>query len=133
MKVYSPVVSQVVPVAFADLAPWADQLPGQELAGDQARLQLHGRIGPGLAGAVRYSGSLRTAGLLPSMKVELVVSPWSAGRSEIAIHPIANIAQLDSLRSKRFLKAAKAVLPSVVDHLNAELPLEAPAALKLAA
>jgi hypothetical protein len=133
MKVYSPVVSQVVPVAFADLAPWVDQLPGQELAGDQARLQLHGRIGTGLAGAVRYAGSLRTGGPLPSMKVELVVSPWSAGKSEVAIHPITNLGQLDSLRSRRFLKAARALLLVVIDHVNTEVPQEAPAALQLAA
>jgi hypothetical protein len=133
MKVYSPVVSQVVPVGFADLAHSADQLPGRELVVDGARLKLHGPVGPGLAEAVRYGGTLRTAALLPSMKVEVVVSPWSAGRSEVAIHPITELGRLDSLRANRFFKAAEAILPLVIDQLDAELPREAPATLKLAA
>ena len=45
MKVYSPVVSQVVPVGFADLAQAADELPGQELTDDRVRLKVHGRVG----------------------------------------------------------------------------------------
>jgi hypothetical protein len=67
------------------------------------------------------------------MKVEVVVSPWSAGRSEVAIHPITELGRLDSLRANRFFKAAEAILPLVIDQLDAELPREAPATLKLAA
>ena len=69
MKVYSSVVSQVIPVGFADLAHSAEQLPGQEIVADRARLTIHGPVGAGLAGAVRYGGTLRTAALLPSVKV----------------------------------------------------------------
>jgi hypothetical protein len=133
VKVYSPVVSQLVPVGFADLALAAEELPGQEITQDQARLKVHGLIGPGLAGAMRYSGTLHPSSVfLPSVRVEVVVSPWSASRSEVAIHPITNLGHLDSLRANRFYKAAGSILPLVIDHLKAELPAEAPA-LKLAA
>ena len=134
MTVYTPVVSQVVPVGFADLTHAADKLPGQELTHDQARLNVHGLIGPGLAGAIRYGGTLHTTGgLLPSIKVEVVVSPWSAGRSEVAIHPISNLGRLDSRRANRFYQAARLILPLVMDQLHSELPEETPAALRLAA
>jgi hypothetical protein len=134
MKIYSAVVSEVVPVGFADLAQAADELPGMEITADRARLKVHGRLGTGLAGASRFAGTLRTTSpLLPSLKVEVVVSPWSPGRSEVAIEPITNLGELDSLRANRFYNAARSVLPEVIDHLFAELPVEAPAALPLAA
>jgi hypothetical protein len=133
MKVYSPVVSHVVPVGFADLAHSAEQLPGRDFVGDRARLKVHGLVGTGLAEAVRYGGTLRTTAVLPPIKVEVVVSPWSAGQSEIAIHPITELGQVDSLRANRFFKAAGAILPLVIDQLNAELSRDAPAALQLAA
>ncbi len=134
MKVYSPVVSEVVPVGFAGLARAVDDLPGQEFTEGRARLKVHGRVGTGLAGAIRFGGTLRTTSvLLPSVKVEVVVSPWSAGRSEVAIHPLTKLGQLDSLRANRFYQAARSILPAVIDRLDAELPTEAPVSLKLAA
>jgi hypothetical protein len=134
MKIYSAVVSQVVPVRFADLAQAAETLPGLEFSEDRARLQIHGSAGAGLAGAVRYRATLRTtAALLPPMKVEVVVSPWSAGRSEVAIQPLTRLGQLDSLRSHRFFKAARAVLPAVIDRLSTDVPVAAPAEVRLAA
>jgi hypothetical protein len=134
MKVYSAVVSQVVPVGFADLAEAADQLSGQEVAEDRVRLTVKAHAGTGLAGATRFAGTLGTsAGLFPPVKVEMVVSPWSAGWSEVAIHPVGNLGQFDSLRAKRFFKAAHSILPAVVERLYANLPVEVPAALPLAA
>jgi hypothetical protein len=135
MKVYSAVVSEVVPVGFADLAEAADQLLGQDLTDGRIRLNVHDRVGTGLAGAIRLAGTLRTASaLLPPMKVEVVVSPWSSDRSEVAIHPVTNLGHFDSLRANRFFKAAGSILPVVIDRLNAQLPVEeAPAAFKRAA
>jgi hypothetical protein len=134
MTVYSAVVSETVRAGFADLARAADKLPGQDLTQDRISLTVHGRLPTGLAGAIRYSGTLRTSSpLLPSVKVEVVVSPWSAGRSEVAIHPITRLGELDSFRANRFFNAARAILPLVVDRLNAELPVEAPVTLGLAA
>jgi hypothetical protein len=135
MKFHSAVVSQVVPVGFAGLAQAAGQLPGQEFSEDRIRLKVHGRAGTGLAGAMRFAGTLRTtSSLLPSMKVEVVVSPWSADRSEVAIHPITNLGSFDSLRANRFFKAADSILPFVIDRLRTEVPVEeAPAILGLAA
>jgi hypothetical protein len=135
MNVYSAVVSQVVPVGFADLAQAADELTGLELSEDRIHLNVHGRVGTGLAGAIRFAGTLRkTSAPLPSMKVEVVISPWSDGQSEVAIHPVSNLGQLDSLRANRFFKAARSILPAVIDRLNAGRATEkVPAALKLAA
>jgi hypothetical protein len=134
MNVYSAVVSETVRAGFADLAQAAGKLSGQELTQDRASLTVHGPIGTGLAGAIRFSGTLRTSSpLLPSVKVEVVVSPWSAGRSEVAIHPITHLGDLDSFRAKRFFNAARSILPLVIDRLSAELPVEAPVPLSLAA
>lgn len=134
MTIYSAVVSQVVPVGFADLARAAQELPGQEITEDRTRLKVHGGFGTGVPGAIHIGGTLRTtSALLPSMKVEVVVSPWSAGRSEVAIQPITNLGQLDSLRANRFYKAARSILPMVIDRLSAELPVEVPATVQLAA
>jgi hypothetical protein len=133
MKAYSAVVSQVVGVGFEDLAKAAEELPGSDVAEGQVRLEVRGRVGTGLAGGIRFGGTLRTTSWLPPVQVEVVVSPWSAGCSEVAIHPISNIGQLDSRRANRFYEAARSVLPLVVDYLNVELPSKAPAALALAA
>jgi hypothetical protein len=133
MTVYSAVVSQVVPGEFGDLAQAAEQLPGQEFTTDRARLAVGASVGPGLAGAIRFGGTLKTSTVLPSLKVEVVVSPWSANHSEVAIQPITNLGRFDSLRARRFFKAAASILPMVIDHLAAELPVEAPVSLELAA
>jgi hypothetical protein len=133
MKVYSPVVSEVIPVGLADLAPAVDVLAGQEFDQGSTRLIVHRPVGISVAGGIRFGGTLRTtSALFPSVKVEVVVSPWSAGRSEVAIHPMAKLGHLDSLRAKRFYAAARSILPAVIDRL-AEVPAVAPVALELAA
>lgn len=133
MEIYSAVISDVVPAGFADLAEAAERLPGLEVTEARTRLKVHGRAGTGFAGAIRFSGTLQTAALLPSIKVEVVVSPWSAGRTEVAIQPMTNLGHLDSLRAARFFKAARSVLPLVIDRLFSELPVEVPAPARLAA
>ena len=131
---YTQVVSQVVPVGFADLAGAADELSGWETAGGPAHLQVHGPARNPVPGVVRLEGTLRTGSmLLPRVKVEIVVSPWSAGRSDVAIHPITHLGRVDSMRANRFFAAARSVLPAVIDHLRAEVPVEAPAVEALAA
>lgn len=133
MQIQSSVVPQVVPVGFADLAQAADRLPGSVVAEGDTRLEVEGRAGAGLADAVRYRATLRTSALLPPLKVEVVVSPWSAGKSEVAIHPVSNLRGLDSLRAKRFFKAALSVLPVLVDRLAVEAAGDVPAVFELAA
>lgn len=134
MKVYSAVVSQVVPLGFAALAQSAGELTGQELTVDRIRLKVHDGAGDGLDGAIRYAATLRTASaLLPSIKVEVVISPWSADRSEVAIHPMTHLGRSGSLRANRFFDAARAILPAVIDRLNAGLPVEAQVPVGLAA
>lgn len=133
MQIHSAVVPQLVPVGFADLAEAAEQLPGTSLEEGGLRLNIGARVGTGLVGALRFGGSLRTSALSPAMRVEVVVSPWSAGLSEVAIHPITNLGSLDSIRAKRFYKAALAILPALVDHLSSNVPVEAPTPVELAA
>lgn len=132
--IQSAVVSQVVPVGFADLAQAADELPGEELADDRVHLHVLGRLGSGQLGAVRFAGTLRAAPtVIPPMKVEVIVSPWSANRSEVAIRPLTNIGEFDSLRANRFFNAAHSILPTVIEHLTEEAPAEVRAALEPAA
>jgi hypothetical protein len=134
MKVFSPVVSEVIPLGFTDLVPAVDVLSGQKLSAGSAGLSVGRPVGTGVAGGIRFGGTLRTtSALFPSWKVELVVSPWSAGRSEVAILPITNLGHLDSLRANRFYAAARSILPVVIDRLTAGVPAEAPITLEQAA
>ena len=133
MEIHTSVVSQVVAVGFADLAQAADLLPGSEVTQGRTRLKVGKSAGPGLAGAVRFDATIRTSPVVPALRVEVVVSPWSAGRSEVAIHPVTGLGQLDSLRTKRFVRAALSVLPGLIDRLIAGVPVETPSTLELAA
>lgn len=134
MTIHTAVVSQVVPVGFADLAQAAEQLPGCEITEDRVRLKVDAPVGTGFVGAIRFAATLRTpTALLPPLKVEVVVSPWSTGRSEVSIYPMANLGQFESLRATRFFKAARAVLPAVIDRLRSGLPAQVPAAVELVA
>lgn len=131
---YTEVVSQVVPAGFADLAEAADELPGSEVTDGRARLRIHGPAGESLPGMVRMAGTLHTGSLLlPRVKVEVVVTPWSAGRSEVAIHPITHVGGIDSLRANRFFGAARSIVHLVVDRLEAGVRVEAPVVPALAA
>ncbi len=130
----STFVSQVAPVGFADAADAADRLTGTEVAAGRARLQVKERIGDGLAGAIWYEGVLRTGrGLLPSVRVDIVVSPWSAGRTEIGLRPLSRIGRPDSIRARRFFDAAWTVMPRLVDLLGTGRPAEAPVTTGLVA
>lgn len=134
IEIHSAFVSQVEKIGFADLAEAADELAGQEVTSGSARLSLRERCGNGLAGAVGFSGTLRTGSLLfPSVKVEVVVSPWSAGKSEIGIRPLARLGHTESFRANRFYNAARAILPDLVEELRAHLPQDSSAGLVLAA
>ena len=131
---YTAVVSQVAPAGFADLAQAAEELPHGELTDGRVRLSIHGQAGKSLPGMVRLAGTLRTNSLiLPWARVEVVISPWSAGRSEVAIHPITHLGRTDSLRSRRFFEAARSILPQLIERLDAELRVEVPAVPALAA
>ncbi|HET6963652.1 MAG TPA: hypothetical protein VFH58_02700 [Acidimicrobiales bacterium] len=130
----STFVSQVVPLGFADAADSADRLTGSEIAAGRARLQFKQRIGDGLAGAVWYEGVLRTGHrLLPSVHVDIVVSPWSAGRTEIGLRPLSRIGRPESLRAGRFFDAAWAVLPRLLEQLALGRPAETPVTTGLVA
>ena len=134
VEINSAFVSQVEPTEFGRLLEAFDALAGQEVASGRARLQIAERSGTGFAGAVCYGGTLRTGSpLVPSVKVEIVVSPWSSARSEIGIRPLTNLGRFDSLRSNRFYSAARAVLQTLFDKLVSDLPVEDSPELVLAA
>jgi hypothetical protein len=131
---YTAVVSQVAPAGFADLAQAAEELPHGEVTDGPVRLSIRGQAGQSLPGMVRLAGTLRTGSLLlPWARVEVVISPWSAGRSEVAIHPITHLGRIDSLRSGRFFEAARSILPRLIEHLESGLRVEVPAVRALAA
>ena len=124
--IQSTFVSQVAPLGFADAVDAADRLVGQEISAGRARLHVTARLGDGLAGAVWYAGTLRTgSSLLPSVRVDAVISPWSAGRIEVGIRPLNRIGHVESMRARRFFDAAWSVVPELADELGrmAETPV----------
>ena len=133
-EIHSAFVSQVEPVEFELLSRAFDGLAGAEVTAGRATLQVGAPTGTGFAGTVYYSGTLRTGSLLvPSVKVEIVVSPWSSTRSEIGIRPLTHLGSFDSLRSNRFYSAARSVLQAVFNQLRSGLPAEVSTDLELAA
>ena len=124
--IQSTFVSQVAPLGFADAIDAAERLVGREIRAGKARLEINARLGDGLAGAVWYSGLLRTgSGVIPAVRVDVVISPWSAGRVEVGLRPLTRIGRSESLRARRFFDAAWAVVPELSDELGrvAETPV----------
>ena len=135
-RISSTFVSQVAPVGFADAADAVERLSGLEVEAGRVRLQVQERIGEGLAGAVWYSGVLHSGSrLTPAVKVDIVVSPWSAGRTEIGLRPLSRIGQPTSLRARRFFDSAWTALPELVDQIASRVPTgtEVPARVSMAA
>jgi hypothetical protein len=134
--IQSSFVSQVAPIGFADAAGAADDLTGLSVTAGRTRLEVQERVGNGWAGAIWYSGVLYTGSvLIPAVKVDVVLSPWSAGRTEVGIRPLGRLGRLDSARARRFFDAAWSVLPPLVDRLSVTEPVSVPvdAGLKVAA
>jgi hypothetical protein len=130
--IHSTFVSQVAPIGFADAAEGVDGLTGQDITAGRSRLQVKERIGDGLAGAVWYAGVLHTGSvLLPTVRVDIVVSPWSSGRTEVGLRPLSRIGRAESVRAGRFFDAAWTVLPALIDEIGAARPAEVPAAKEL--
>jgi hypothetical protein len=126
--IISTFVSHVVPLGFADAADAADRLAGTDVTAGRVRLEVKERIGDGFAGAVWYRGVLHGSGaLLPPVRVDIVVSPWSAGRTEVGLRPLSRIGRADSFRAGRFFAAAWAILPRFTEELAARRATGAPA------
>lgn len=132
--IHTSFVSQNVPVGFADAAEAVERLNGRSLAAGRARLEIGSRVGEGLAGAVWFTGLLHTGSpLMRSVAVDVVVSPWSAGRSEIGLRPLGRMGSISSARSRRFFDAAWSVLPQLVGALRSESLVETPVEVGAAA
>ena len=131
----STFVSHVAPLGFADAVDTADRLVGTAITAGGARLEVGDRIGQGLAGAVWYEGVLKTgSALFPTVRVDIVVSPWSAGRTEVGLRPLSRIGRADSFRADRFFDAAWAVLPVLTDQVTTRtIETPVPADLQVAA
>lgn len=115
--IVSMFTSEVVPQGFADVVDVADRLVGTEVSAGKARLRVGERIGDGMAGAVWYEGVLHTgSALVPTVKVDLVVSPWSNGRTEIGLRPLSRLGRSESMRTRRFLDAAWTVIPELAER-----------------
>lgn len=133
-EIHSAFVSQVEPIEFDVLSGAFAELAGQEVAAGRATLHIGAPTGTGFAGTVYYGGTLRTGSfLVPSVRVEIVVSPWSSSRSEIGIRPLSGLGSFDSLRSNRFYNAARSVLRVAFDQLRGDLSKDDSAELVLAA
>lgn len=133
---YSNFVSLRVDLGFADAAEAAESLPGTTFTAAKHALTVKELALHTVDGQLSYSGVLHAApGFLPGLPVEVVVSAWSAGRSEIGIRPLSRLGAPSSLRSLRFFRAAWAVLPEIIAELLAtrSATTEAPGRLPAAA
>ena len=132
--IQSTFVSQVAKLGFADATDAGDRMTGQEITASKARLEFGNRIGDGLGGAVWYAGVLRTGSpFIPAVRVDVVVSPWSAGRVEVGIRPLGRLGRGESIRANRFFDAAWAVLPELVAELGRVAERPAAKVLQVAA
>lgn len=133
-EIHSAFVSQVAPVEFVALSEGVDRLAGSRIVAGKAKLEIHERTDTGFVGAVYYRGVLRTgSAIIPTVKVEIVVSPWSSTRSEIGLRPLTGLGHFDSLRSNRFYNAARETLAALFDEVLATLPSDEAPELVLAA
>ena len=127
-------VSQVAPLGFADAADATERLSGRTISVEGATLEIGECVGDGLAGALWYSGVLRGQSFLSRPRpVDVVVSPWSAGRTEIGLRPLGRFTPT-SRRARRFYQAAWSVLPSLIDQVVAtRVPVAQPVEVRVAA
>jgi hypothetical protein len=117
--VYTLCVSQTAGVGFTDAAANAQDLAGRDFVAGPYRLHVSERLADGFDDARRFSGSLHFDGpLVRHLEVEVMVSPWSADQSEIAIRPVSHLGHPESHRTKRFLQAAWSVLPEVINEIG---------------
>jgi len=122
----SEFVSQVVEVGFADAADQIDRLSGQTLAAGPARLEIGARLGHGLAGAIWYEGVLDTGSRWArKITVDVMVTPWSAGRTEIGLRPLGRLGDAEGARARRYYTAAVPVVEQLAAGLT-PAPVETP-------
>ncbi len=111
-------VSQTAPLGFADAADEAERLVGQTVTEGRARLEIGPRLGHEDGGAEWFAGLLHTGSRwFRPVPVDVVVSPWSAGRTEIGLRPLRRLGGFYSVRAGRFYQAAWAVLPRLVGRM----------------
>lgn len=111
-----------------------EHLAGQEITAVPARLTVGERVGNAAFGGTWFSGRLHAGSpYVPSVAVDIVVTPWSSERTEIGIRPLA---RMGSFRTARFLRAAwpvtEALLDEVANRVSAGAPRLLPS-LKVAA
>lgn len=98
-----------------DATEAVDTLVGQTIRAGTAQLVIGRRIADGIAGSACFTGRLRTGStLLPSVAVDIVVSPWSTTRTEISVRPLGRLGRPGSLRHSRFFAAAWPVLDALI-------------------
>jgi hypothetical protein len=105
-----------------------ETLAGHEITAGSARLAIGQRVGNGddAFGYVGFEGHLHTgSALVPALKVEIVVTPWSSTRTEIGVRPLG---RLGRLRTDRFLRAAWPVVEALIAELQ---PHASPTALRV--
>ena len=112
-------VSSTIDLGYADAAEAIEKLVGQEISTGSTRLVIEDQLAGDVGGATWFAGVLRSSSpLARPIRVDVVVSPWSAHRTEIGIRPLARLGHLDSLRTRRFVASAWDVLPQLTGRLD---------------
>jgi len=122
-EIQSSFVARTVELDYADALGALGGLIGQEIRAGSARLNIEKRGTGGLSGAASFSGRLHTGSLLvPSVPVDVVVSPWSATRVEFGISPLGRVGDgSSSYRLHRFFDAAWPLVDAVIDQVTESL------------
>lgn len=120
-------VSNVAEVGYADAVEAMETRVGHEVVVGGVRLHLQVQTVDSVSGMTWMSGVLHTGSALSRpVKVDVVLSPWSAHRTEVGIRPISRTGAPDSLRTRRFLDAAWAVLPELTARVSEGRAVDAP-------
>jgi hypothetical protein len=121
-QIHSAFVAKTAEFDYPDAVAALENLVGREIWSGSARLTIGERGADGLAGAASFSGRLRTGSLLfPSLRVDVVVSPWSATRVEFGIRPLGRVGRLGSFRLGRFSGAAWPMVEALIDRVGESL------------
>lgn len=112
-------VGSTIALGYADAAEAAERLPGRDIAAGSAHLVLGDGPAESLGSTLTLQGVLHTGSpLVRPVRVELVLSPWSASRTEVGIRPSSKLGHTESVRTRRYLDAAWTVLPRLIDALG---------------
>ena len=123
-QIHTTFVATGAEVARADAVEVLEGLVGDEIKAGSARLLIEAEGRPGAFDSVSWRARLRTGFVLsPSIPVEVVVTPWSASRTEIGISPLGRVGRPGSLRLSGFFRAAWPVVDALIQRVVTSAPV----------